>query len=130
MRLGASLFYFATSSWTMPAHHKIGLDSIWVKKEMEGWSMRRMSGKLRKRAFQWLDLPPDVTSDVPRIQMIGSQQIAVENYREVTHFSDGELRLRLSEGTLCIKGAQLTIRAIYRDEVWIEGNIHGIEFTK
>jgi sporulation protein YqfC len=85
---------------------------------------------MRKWASEWLDLPADVTEEVPRIEMIGSMRLQVENYREVERFHSEELKLKVKEGTLAIKGERLKIKAIYPDVVLIEGSIHELTYMK
>lgn len=90
----------------------------------------RWGHKVRKLTSDLLDLPEDVALNVPRITMIGSVQLYVENHRGVKHFSDRELRLTINEGEFCIEGEQLKIRTIYEEEVLVEGRISSISFAK
>jgi sporulation protein YqfC len=91
-----------------------------VKKWSENW---------RKVAAGVLDLPKDITMEMPRITMIGQFQMYIENHRGVLHFSDKELRLLLTKGQLIIKGNNLVIRAILPEEVLVEGIIHQVIFV-
>ncbi|KIL41706.1 sporulation protein YqfC [Gordoniibacillus kamchatkensis] len=92
--------------------------------------MRRLSRKLNQWAANMLDLPQDVVHDVPRITMIGNMQMYIENHRGVLHFSNDRLELRLTQGKLDIRGKGLVIRAIWTEEVFIEGTIDDIHYTK
>lgn len=85
---------------------------------------------MRKWASKWFDLPPDVTSDVPRIEMIGPFRLQVENHQGVEHFSSRELKLRINQGCLAITGDSLKIKAIYPEVVLVEGNIHELKVIK
>lgn len=85
--------------------------------------------KMRKATAALFDLPQDVVHDVPRITMIGTLQMVIENHRGVAHFSETKLHLHLPDGgTLQINGRRLKIRAIYDEEVLIEGFITGVAF--
>lgn len=88
-----------------------------------------LGGKVRKLTSDLLDLPQDVALNVPRITMIGSLQLYIENHRGVAHFADDELRLKINEGELQILGNGLKIRAIYTEEVLVEGHIKSISFV-
>jgi sporulation protein YqfC len=92
--------------------------------------MRRLTRKLNQWAANMLDLPQDVVHDLPRITMIGNVQLYIENHRGVLHFSSDRLQLALSQGKLDIRGKDLTIRAILTEEVFIEGTIDDIQYTK
>lgn len=89
-----------------------------------------LSNKVRKLTSDLFDLPQDVALNVPRITMIGPLQIYIENHRGVAHFSDKELRLKINKGEFRIFGEDLKIRAIYTEEVLVEGKIQSISFTE
>lgn len=86
--------------------------------------------KIQRFILDWFDLPADVTSKIPRILMIGSSRIHVENHKGVERFSDSELSLKLHQGRLTIMGQGLIIRAVYPEEVVIEGQIDEVKFLE
>ena len=93
--------------------------------------MKKMWGRhLRKFASKMLDLPADVTMEMPRITMIGQIHMYIENHRGVLLFNDKELRLLLTKGQLLVKGEKLVIRAILSEEVLIEGKVDGVQFIE
>ncbi|WEK53051.1 MAG: sporulation protein YqfC [Candidatus Cohnella colombiensis] len=92
--------------------------------------MTRVSRKLRKWTASVLDLPQDVVLNLPRITMIGGNQLTVENYRDVLHFSSDLLRLSMDAGEIEISGQDLIIRNIGPEEVFVEGVIQGIRLHK
>ncbi len=92
--------------------------------------MRRFSRHLSKLTGNLLDLPQDVIFDLPRITMIGNMQTYIENYRGVIHFSEEQLKLKLSKGQLEIRGRNLAIRAILSEEVFIEGTISEVRYIE
>ncbi len=77
-----------------------------------------------------LDLPKDVIFDLPRVTMIASYQLYIENHRGVIQFTDEYLHMRLSKGELKIYGNNLVIRAILPEEVFVEGKIKSIEYIE
>ncbi|WP_270172288.1 sporulation protein YqfC [Paenibacillus sp. SYP-B4298] len=89
--------------------------------------MRSISRKIRKLTANLLDVPQDVVFDLPRVTMIGDRQLYIENHRGVLHFTSDLLRLALSKGELEVAGSGLVIRAIWTEEVFIEGQIHHLQ---
>lgn len=85
--------------------------------------------KVRKLTSDLFDVPPDVALNVPRMTMVGSIQLYLENHRGVAHFSDQELRLKIDQGEIRILGRDLKIHAIYTEEVLIGGHIKSISFV-
>ncbi|OPA78409.1 sporulation protein YqfC [Paenibacillus selenitireducens] len=92
--------------------------------------MRRFARKIRKMTTEMLDLPQDVVFDLPRVTMMGDVQVHIENHRGVRHFSDDRLRLSVSTGEIELTGSDLIIRAIWPDEVIVEGKITGIQYMR
>ncbi|GBF10143.1 sporulation protein YqfC [Tepidibacillus infernus] len=90
--------------------------------------MRKLRQKIKQLTANQLELPKDVIFDLPRITMIGSYQIYIENHRGVIQFTDQFLHLRLSKGELRLVGKQLVIRTILPEEVLVEGIINEIHY--
>lgn len=88
--------------------------------------MRLLSKKIRHFTTRVLELPQDVLFDLPRVTQIGNRQLYIENHRGVLHFSPEKLILNLSVGRLEIEGKELVIRAILKEEVFLEGMIEQI----
>ncbi|WP_168188695.1 sporulation protein YqfC [Thermoflavimicrobium daqui] len=79
--------------------------------------------KMRKRLSKWLDLPPDMVEEVPRIEMIGSSFLQIENHRGLLFFSSEKLQFRLDQGKLNINGKKLKIKSMTAEMAWVEGTI-------
>ncbi|OIJ16148.1 sporulation protein YqfC [Anaerobacillus arseniciselenatis] len=85
--------------------------------------MRKINKMVRKWMTDKMELPADVTMDLPRITMIGQLHIYIENHRGVLKFSNQELRLLLEQGQLLIKGNHFVIKTILPEELLLEGVI-------
>lgn len=85
---------------------------------------------MRKWASKWFDLPQDVTSDVPRVEVIGNERLKIENHRGVALFSPRQLIMKAKIGAIHITGDQLCIKAIYPEVVWVEGMIYEVKYQK
>ena len=99
-----------------------------VRGREEAWHVRKIKQKLKQFTATKLDLPKDVIFDLPRITVIGSYQLYIENHRGVIQFNERYLHLRLNKGEVKIIGDQLVIRAILPDEVLVEGLVQEIQF--
>lgn len=84
---------------------------------------KKLGQFIRKWMTNNLELPQDVTMDLPRITMIGQIHIYIENHRGLLSFSDHELRLLLKQGQLLIKGKAFVIKTILPEEILLEGKI-------
>ncbi|GAB7386319.1 sporulation protein YqfC [Bacillaceae bacterium] len=90
--------------------------------------MNRLGRRLRRYTAKILDLPQDVTMEMPRITLIGSIHIYIENHRGVLRFTENEVRLMLTKGQLLVKGEKFVIRAILPEELLLEGKIEEVRF--
>lgn len=99
-----------------------------VTRKRGGKALRKLRQKIKQLTANQLELPKDVIFDLPRITMIGSYQIYIENHRGVIQFTDQFLHLRLSKGELRLVGKQLVIRTILPEEVLVEGIINEIHY--
>ncbi|WP_282941472.1 sporulation protein YqfC [Paenibacillus sp. RC67] len=90
--------------------------------------MRSLTRKFNQFTAKLLDLPQDVILDLPRMTLIGNMQLYIENHRGVLHFSNELMKLALNKGSLEVRGKQLVIRAIFSEEVFIEGVIEDVKF--
>jgi sporulation protein YqfC len=90
--------------------------------------MRRLRKKLNEWTSQVIDLPPDVTLDLPRLTLIGNRRIVIENHRGLIHFSGEQMKLAINNGVLELLGNELIIRTISIDEISIEGRIDELKY--
>ena len=91
--------------------------------------MRRLNRKLALWSTKLLDLPQDVTIDMPRVTIVGNVKVVVENHHGVKQFTDEYISLLLEQGSLEIVGHHLIIRTILTDLILVEGKIEAIKFT-
>jgi sporulation protein YqfC len=91
--------------------------------------MRRLNRKIALWSTKLLDLPQDVTIDMPRVTIVGNVKVVVENHHGVKQFTDEYISLLLEQGSLEIVGHHLIIRTILTDLILVEGKIEAIKFT-
>ena len=85
---------------------------------------------MKKWFLNKLQLPKDITMNLPRVTMIGQLHIYIENYKSLLHFTNNEVRIEITEGELLIQGNDLVIKTMLREELLIEGTINHIQFNE
>ena len=90
----------------------------------------RLFGRAKRALNSMLDLPQDVSLDLPRITMIGRIHIYIENHRGVLTFSDTEFRLQLKEGQLRVLGRDFVLKMMLSDEVLLQGEIDEVIYVE
>lgn len=93
-------------------------------------NMKKWRQNINKWMTKTLELPADVMMDLPRITMIGKLHIYIENHHGVLKFSNQELRLRLKQGELLIKGNEFVLKTILPEEILLEGSIEQVLFIE
>ncbi|UOQ93777.1 sporulation protein YqfC [Halobacillus shinanisalinarum] len=90
--------------------------------------MVKWQKQLRSWVGRYFDLPSDVMLDLPRITTIGSIHAYIENHTGLLHFSDQEVRLKYRDGHISIKGKELRIKMMLKEELLLEGTLDTVEF--
>ena len=85
---------------------------------------RRVAGKITEA----LELPKEVTMNLPLITMIGAEDLTIENYKGVIEYSEERIRINTSKGIIKVEGRQLLLKQITADNIGVKGNILKIEF--
>lgn len=87
---------------------------------------RQEGRRLQQQLSSFLDIPHDIVLDLPKITLIGNIQLYIENHRGIIEYSPETVRISVSIGEIEIKGKDLRILTISRDELSLDGTIHSI----
>ena len=90
--------------------------------------MNSKSYKIKEKISDALELPKDITLDIPKITMLGTDSAAVENHKGVINYSDNQIRINTGCGILTISGHKLAIKSIIQEEIIITGKISNVSF--
>ena len=82
--------------------------------------------RAKKKIADLFDFPQDVVLDLPRVTLIGSIQIYIENHKGITLYEKNKIRISILNGELIIDGEDLHLRTVYNDDIYIEGSIKNI----
>lgn len=87
---------------------------------------------MRQRAAEWLDVPPDVLMNVPRVEVVGHLQVRIINHRGIARFGPRLVVVRLpaAGATVSVEGARLVIGWISREELLVTGVIRHLRFEE
>lgn len=92
---------------------------------MEGKDFQK---RIKQQMSDFLDIPGDIILDLPRIIILGSLQLMVENHRGIAKYTSDFVCIHVAEGDLVIKGKELRLRNVAPEEICIEGYIKSIAF--
>ncbi len=85
-------------------------------------------GRVFKRILAaGLDMPKEVIMDLPLIIMEGKESVTIENYKRIITVEREEVRVLARAGFVSIRGEELSLEHVKRDDIKIKGRIIGIE---
>ncbi|HEX3015324.1 MAG TPA: sporulation protein YqfC [Desulfobacteria bacterium] len=87
-----------------------------------------MFKKIRASIGKALDLPQDILLDVPKITVIGDQQVWIENHTGVVEYTAEKVRVNTGLGILAVTGSDFVLVKLSPNEIKVEGKLTGITF--
>ena len=82
-----------------------------------------MKKDLWKRTLRLLDLPEDMDATVPRITVVGREQMLVENLSGIRRCSEGEVLLLTGCGVIAVSGEKLLVKELGESRALIVGRL-------
>lgn len=89
---------------------------------------RRKLREVKTTVSEMFELPKDIMLNLPRISMIGNNQMLVENHRGVIEYTPQKIRLNSTIGVIRIEGQDMDLKNIAADDIMITGVIKHVEF--
>lgn len=77
---------------------------------------------------EFLEIPKEVVSDIPKITMIGNEELIIENCQGILEYEEFFVKIATSIGNISINGFKLTLGKITEDNICIKGVIENIDF--
>lgn len=90
--------------------------------------MEKRREAISKAMADFLEIPKDLVLDLPKVTVIGRNEVYLENHRGIIEYTLKRMRINLSRGFLEIEGDNLEIKALMPDEINIYGNIKSIKY--
>lgn len=92
----------------------------------EGW--HRWLAGLEDSLAGALELPRDAVRNLPRITLLGSLELVVENHRGILFFDAARVLVAVPGGRLEVTGQQLAIGRIDREQLRLQGQLEQLRF--
>ena len=89
--------------------------------------MKKKEQKVQRIADA-LDVPLNVLSDIPRIELMGKSSLSIENFRGILDYGENSVKVNTTVGIVEIKGQNLFIESITDEGILIKGSIESIVF--
>lgn len=91
--------------------------------------MRRNKRKnIINRLDKVLEMPKEITSNEPKITILGFNQMLIENYKGILEYQEFYIRLNTYIGIININGFNLNLSEMTTDDILITGKIESVDF--
>ena len=86
----------------------------------------------RKASFidNLLELPKEVTTNMPKLTIVGFNELLIENYKGILEYEDYNIRVNTYIGIVNISGFDLELNQMTEDDILVNGRIESIELEK
>lgn len=91
---------------------------------------KRRENNMLDHVAELFDLPADVVTGMPRLEMIGSRQLYVEHHAGILAYSQERIDANTAAGVLRVRGSGLTLLAMTAGELRIGGEIAAVEWVR
>lgn len=92
--------------------------------------MKRRNKKKQNRFEELLELPKEISSQTPKLTLVGFEELLIENYKAILEYQDFYIRLSTYIGIININGFELNLNEMTNDDILITGKIESIDFEK
>ena len=93
-------------------------------------SLRDIQKKVKKQFSDFFEIPSDIMLDLPKIVLVGTLQVFIENHRGIVEYTTEKVRIKVGDGEVGISGSNLMLRNIKTDEICVEGKIKTLVFLE
>ncbi len=77
---------------------------------------------------QLLEIPKEVSGNIPKITIIGFEEILIENFKGIIEYEDFFARISTHIGIININGFNLKLSQMTEDDILVKGKIDNIDF--
>ena len=83
-----------------------------------------------KKLDEILEIPVELSTDIPKVTIVGFERVLIENYRGFLEYQDYFVRVNTHIGILNINGFNLNLEEMTTDDLLITGKIESIDFEE
>lgn len=80
----------------------------------------------KRRIDRWLELPTEIVSNIPKITLIGFNEMLIENYKGILEYEEIYIRINTHIGIININGFNLNLEQISEDDISVKGKIDSV----
>lgn len=78
---------------------------------------------------RFFEIPADIVLDMPRLTMLGNQQLLIENHRGIILYDASLLRIKVDAGEVVVAGDGLSLGNVEAEQILVEGRIAYVAYN-
>ena len=86
--------------------------------------------RLRRKVGELLEMPVEITSDLPKITISGFEEVMIENFIGILDYEEFFIRIKTYIGNVIINGFNMKLNQLNSEDIMIQGMISNISFEK
>lgn len=86
-----------------------------------------MLRKLRQEISEILELPLDVSMDLPKVTIVGDLGVLIQNHRGLIQYSPEKIVIGVGKGQIAILGRGLEIEEVSKEDMIVRGNLGSVQ---
>ncbi|MGI6632912.1 MAG: YabP/YqfC family sporulation protein [Bacillota bacterium] len=88
-----------------------------------------MFRKLKQDLAEVLELPLDVSLDLPKIVIVGELGVLVQNHRGLIQYSPSRIVVGVGKGQIEVGGESLEIQEVNQEDMLVRGHIKVVQMS-
>lgn len=88
----------------------------------------KKNGSIASKVNRLLEIPQEISSNIPKITIIGFEKMLIENYKSILEYQDFYIRISTYIGILNINGYHLNLNEMTTEDLLITGKIESFDF--
>lgn len=89
-----------------------------------------MSKKKQDKLSRILELPREISSDIPKVTIIAFDEMLIENYKGILEYDDFYIKINTNIGAININGFNLVLKQVTEDDISVKGKIENIDIER
>ena len=86
-----------------------------------------MLRKLRQELSEILELPLDVSLDLPKVTIVGDLGVLIQNHRGLILYSPERIVIGVGKGQIAILGRSLEIEEVSKEDMIVRGMLGSVQ---
>jgi sporulation protein YqfC len=83
--------------------------------------------RLRQELSEILELPLDVSLDLPKVTIVGDLGVLIQNHRGLIQYSPEKIVIGVGKGQIAILGRSLQIEEVSKEDMIVRGSLGSVQ---